>query len=244
MAYKLLVVDDEIAMTELLQEFLEEQGYMVETAGSGEQALEILEKDPAFNLVLSDIMMPGIKGFELLRLVSQKYPRIKRMLITACNVDEYMELIKKYNIGNILTKTSPFNFDEVKTYVHNILTEEIFGLKRYLKPGIDVQSVEIIDPNIITEYSESIIERMNIDPRGNRLKLVIVELLTNAIFYGIKKCDGSNKGAWDYDFKLDPGQVEVQSAKDDEKYAFAVIDHGGTPAQKGYPILAAAADNP
>ena len=74
--YCILVVDDEKDMTRLLQRTLEpELNCRVTMAFSGEMALNILGlADTAFDLVISDIRMPGMDGFDLLEQLKQKYP--------------------------------------------------------------------------------------------------------------------------------------------------------------------------
>jgi len=69
----ILVVDDEQMMLDLLQKILSREGYQVKTARDGAEALEILSQEPA-HLVLTDIIMPNMDGFELLKEVKDKYP--------------------------------------------------------------------------------------------------------------------------------------------------------------------------
>ncbi len=75
----ILVVDDEPALRELCQLILEQQGYRVLVAGSGREALEILARE-AVDLLLSDVVMPELNGFQLAALVRQQYPRVKVQL--------------------------------------------------------------------------------------------------------------------------------------------------------------------
>lgn len=109
---KILLVDDEPDFLEVLGEFLSDEGYSIETSGNAEEALKRLKHD-TFQLLLSDINMPGMKGFELIREVRKLYPEMKSALITAYDVRDYINMAKHYDIGNIITKTTPFNFDEV-----------------------------------------------------------------------------------------------------------------------------------
>jgi CheY-like chemotaxis protein len=66
MAKRILLVDDEVDFLDVVGEFLEDEGYEVTTAGNGLDALATLETE-TFDLLLSDINMPGMKGFELLK---------------------------------------------------------------------------------------------------------------------------------------------------------------------------------
>ena len=77
----LLVVDDEILMLELNKELLVQQGYRVFTADSAEKALSIL-KNESINLMLSDVMMPLINGYQLASIVKSKYPHVKIQLVS------------------------------------------------------------------------------------------------------------------------------------------------------------------
>ena len=67
---KVLVVDDELPICELLDEFLSEQGHEVSTATNGEEALLVFEKE-APQMVLLDIKMPGMDGMEVLRRIKE-----------------------------------------------------------------------------------------------------------------------------------------------------------------------------
>jgi diguanylate cyclase (GGDEF)-like protein len=79
---KILVVDDEATVRSVLIQVLEEDGYTVTGAGSGTRALEILERD-SFDLVITDIKMPGITGLELLEKVKERYPDTQVIIITS-----------------------------------------------------------------------------------------------------------------------------------------------------------------
>jgi len=68
---RLLVVDDEHAIAELLSRHLEEEGYRCSLAFDGEEALEALEK-ASFHLVITDIRMPGRDGLSLLEAAKEK----------------------------------------------------------------------------------------------------------------------------------------------------------------------------
>lgn len=75
MPYRLLVVDDETSIREVTSAMLAEQGYEVMTAEDGQQALELL---PQFrpDLVITDLRMPRLSGFELLEIMRERFPRL------------------------------------------------------------------------------------------------------------------------------------------------------------------------
>lgn len=80
---KVLIVDDEQAILRAYSRVLVGHGYAVTTAGSGELALEMLEKDPV-DVVVSDLTMPGMTGIDFLREVRKKDPDLPVILMTAC----------------------------------------------------------------------------------------------------------------------------------------------------------------
>ncbi|HZA53557.1 MAG TPA: response regulator [Candidatus Udaeobacter sp.] len=81
MAEKILIVEDDYLSLKNLRRFLSEEGYQVDCAGNGYEALELLTKN-SFDLVLSDISMPGIDGYELLSHVRASFPSIPVILMT------------------------------------------------------------------------------------------------------------------------------------------------------------------
>jgi len=67
--HRILIVEDDEDLVGLSTRWLEREGYTVERAGDGEAALELLDNDPLPALVLLDVMLPKIDGFELLRRI-------------------------------------------------------------------------------------------------------------------------------------------------------------------------------
>jgi DNA-binding NtrC family response regulator len=78
----ILVVDDEAMMRNLLEKILVREGYAVKTAGNGVEALELLQHEN-FELIISDMKMPNMDGFDLLKAVKQEYPNINVIIMTA-----------------------------------------------------------------------------------------------------------------------------------------------------------------
>jgi anti-sigma regulatory factor (Ser/Thr protein kinase) len=78
------------------------------------------------------------------------------------------------------------------------------------------------------EDAQRIVSIVDDTGRGKKLELVVVELLTNAMFYGIRKENPENRQDWNFDFELDEeSAIEVAVASDLEKYAISVKDRGG-----------------
>ena len=79
---RILVVEDQIVLARITREIIEAQGYAVELAVSAEKALEFLQNDPKVDLVVTDLKMPGMSGFELAKKVRQNFPDIKVIYLT------------------------------------------------------------------------------------------------------------------------------------------------------------------
>lgn len=84
---RILVADDDSGISRTLQEMLEADGCIVETAENGEQALEALDKSE-FDLLLSDVVMPRMDGHELYQRVRESYPDLPVLMMTAFHYDK------------------------------------------------------------------------------------------------------------------------------------------------------------
>lgn len=85
---KILIVDDEKNMRLTLADLLREEGYAVETAGTGEEAVDRCSKDGGFDAVVLDVRMPGIDGVETFRRIRRHRPGIRVIMMSAYTVDD------------------------------------------------------------------------------------------------------------------------------------------------------------
>ncbi len=115
--HQILVVDDEPAIVRLVKSKLVADGYAVESANSGEMALEFLE-DERPDLIILDVMMPGIDGYETLRRIRGK-TQIPVILLTARSGDA--DLSRGFHAGADDYVTKPFNPDELGLRVAAVL---------------------------------------------------------------------------------------------------------------------------
>ena len=106
----LLLVEDELALREATAERLEEHGYRVVQAESGEAALQNLA-DFAFDVVITDLRLPGIDGTQLIETARERYPDIVGLVVTGYGtVKDAVEAIKR-GASDFITK--PFQFDHL-----------------------------------------------------------------------------------------------------------------------------------
>jgi two-component system response regulator PilR (NtrC family) len=118
MKTRILVVDDERSMREMLTILLEREGYEAVEAGNGTDALRLFEASP-FDLVISDIQMPGLNGIELLERIKKLAPEVPVLMITAFATAE--QAVAAIKLGAFHYFTKPFNNDEIRALVHNAL---------------------------------------------------------------------------------------------------------------------------
>ena len=248
--YSILIAEDDPALRPLLMEVLLSEGYQVTIAQDGEEALERL-RQASFHMLITDIQMPRRDGFSLLQEVDRDFPHMQRIVLTAFNADEYMDLIQNQNVGNVLIKSVPFNTEELVLLVHQLATQDIFGLDRHMLLGTRIRSATIRRSQEIEELSELLSNLYGGSNNSSLLRTVLVELLTNAVFYGARKEKGEDKSQWRKDFVLSIDEaISVQHAEDSEKIGFSIVDKGGhlnkktilywlnrqiTPAQNGLP---------
>lgn len=108
---RIMVVDDEENIREVLLNYLETLGYEVLTASDGADALTKFEVG-AFDLIISDLLMPNIDGLELLRKVREKDRDVVFLMITGYpSIETAVEAIKKGAYDYI---TKPFHMEDVK----------------------------------------------------------------------------------------------------------------------------------
>jgi len=129
---KILVVDDEQSLRDVLSIMLKRAGYAVTSAMDGEEAIELLNKE-IFDLVITDLRMPKIDGMEVLKAVKSASPETVVLIITAfASADSAVEAMKQ---GAYDYLTKPFQVDEVQLIIRNALekrrlTTENMLLKR------------------------------------------------------------------------------------------------------------------
>ncbi|MCK4576714.1 response regulator [candidate division WOR-3 bacterium] len=78
---RVLVVDDEVTVCKSVRRILEREHFEVDEALSGKEALDMLDKNP-YGVVITDMMMPGISGIDLIRMIKEKYPENSVIMIT------------------------------------------------------------------------------------------------------------------------------------------------------------------
>jgi len=118
---KILVVDDELIMRESLAEWLKRDGYYVEKAGSGEEALKLF-KETRFDILLVDIKMDGISGLDVLKLVKESDPDVTVVMITAYgSIPSAIDAMKNGAYDYLL---KPFDPNELGVLMEKIIEHQ------------------------------------------------------------------------------------------------------------------------
>jgi DNA-binding NtrC family response regulator len=143
MRQKILVIDDDSSLRRILEYNLQEDGYDVYVAASGGEGLQAFDEHSP-SLVITDLKMPGIDGFQVLREIKERNPETLVMIITAFGaVDTAVEAMK---LGAYDYITKPFNRDELKLVVRKALqvtslSRENRQLRQELAEKIDFRNI-------------------------------------------------------------------------------------------------------
>jgi len=120
---EILVVDDDRELRDNLREVLSAEGFDVVVAGNGDEALEMV-KTRAFDLVLLDLVMPGLSGLETLLLLRRQQPQLKVVMVTAFSTIENAVEAMRRGADDYLTK--PFKISDLLMTVKRVLEEARF----------------------------------------------------------------------------------------------------------------------
>jgi len=140
---KILIVDDELIMRESLSGWLERDGHAVQTASSGEEALEKLN-ETRFDIILLDIKMEGMSGLEVLSKVKESDPDVAVVMITAYgSIPTAIEAMKNGAYDYML---KPFDPNELGVMIEKIIrhqeqTREVLYLKEQFKERTRFESM-------------------------------------------------------------------------------------------------------
>ena len=119
--YKILFVDDDSAILNIVDKYLTRQGYKVSLAESGDEALQLL-KDKNFDIVFTDFKMPGLDGIELLARIKEYSPEIEVIIVTGHGTLE--SAVKAMKTGSYDYLQKPFKLNLLKIIIDRIVEEK------------------------------------------------------------------------------------------------------------------------
>ncbi|MGH8543762.1 MAG: sigma-54-dependent transcriptional regulator [Gammaproteobacteria bacterium] len=152
--YSVLVVEDHDRLREQLGQFYQQEGYRVTTAVSGEEGIEKLIQEK-FSIVVSDIKMPGIDGFELARHIREKYPETDIILITAFGHIKQAVEAMKLGASDYITK--PFQPEAIRLVSQKLiekrrLLEEVRELRQRVNEGSSLENIVSKSPGMLKVF--------------------------------------------------------------------------------------------
>ncbi len=193
----ILLVDDNPANLKLLVDGLEGQNLKIAVAQSGEQALRRLKLAnlPKPDLILLDIMMPGIDGYETCRRIRLEQDLIDIPIIFLSAATETSDMVHGFAVGAVDYITKPINFAEVMARINTHL--ELSGLRKELDIRISERTQELVDANVLLRHE--IEERKRVEEQVRYIathdsltdmpnRILLVERL-NQLITRAKRCD-------------------------------------------------------
>ncbi|HHD83295.1 MAG TPA: response regulator transcription factor [Campylobacteraceae bacterium] len=124
---KVLLLEDDMILSELVEEFLEEEGYQVSKAYDGEEALQLIEKEH-FDLMLLDVGVPCLDGFAFLEYLRDM--EIQTPVIFITSLSSARDVEKAFSLGCDDYLKKPFELKELKVRIEHV--KRIYGLNRTL----------------------------------------------------------------------------------------------------------------
>jgi putative two-component system response regulator len=163
----LLVVDDEEAIRNALRKFLAQQGYEVATAATGEEALEILQRQRITGILL-DVNMPGISGVELVPQIMELEPTVAILMLTAVNDATSAALCMQRGAFDYLIK--PIDLGHLGRAIHHALQR-----RHTLLEGQQIN--QWLKDEVAARVAERRVEQAN----QERISVATLEALVNAL---------------------------------------------------------------
>ena len=164
MPFKIIVVDDDLGTRLSISDYLELSGYKVMTANDGQEGLIMVDKHHP-DLIVTDIIMPRMNGYELVRQVRQKaqFRLLPVILLTART--QTQERILGYQSGCDLYLPKPFELEELAAAIGNLLersriiqSEYQLSLQKKLKKADSKSKTDFSDRESLTTREQEVLE--------------------------------------------------------------------------------------
>lgn len=194
---KIIVADDEIRFRRVIGDFLKKQGYEVLLAENGQEALSLFYENPDVNLLILDVMMPQINGYDLCSIIREE-SKVPILILTAKSEEE--DEIKSFEVGANEYISKPFSLTVLLARVKNILNN--------------------IHPDNITTEDSIVFQELKIDKQSHivTVKGNVIDLTQKEFEILIYLLDNKGKvisreqilnKIWDYDYIGDERTVDT-----------------------------------
>lgn len=157
--FKILIVDDEPINRQVLNNQLRLQGYQLEEAASGAEALDMLNTRGPYDLILLDIMMPRMSGYEVCSTIRKKYTmhELPIIFLTAKNI--ISDLVDGFDVGANDFLTKPIAKGELLSRVKTHL--QLLDTSRNLEEKVRIRTSEVDEANRVLETLDGIVATIN-----------------------------------------------------------------------------------
>ncbi|MGB2698046.1 MAG: response regulator [Candidatus Zixiibacteriota bacterium] len=118
---KILIVDDEEIMRSFLLDVFMDEGYDLDSAANGEEALEKISRNQ-YQLIITDIRMPGVDGTEVLKKAKELNPKTEVIIITGYASPQIKQECQKLGAAYYIAK--PFQINQIRALVNKLVREE------------------------------------------------------------------------------------------------------------------------
>ena len=146
---RILIVDDEPVNRRVLENHLRLAGYSVVEASNGQEALDLLEKDPPYDLVLLDIMMPGMSGFEVCEKIRVNYLTSELPIVMLTAKNRVSDLVTGFSAGANDYLTKPFSKNELLSRIKTHLN--LTGIHKAASKFVPTEFIRSIGRQEITD---------------------------------------------------------------------------------------------
>ncbi len=201
--FKILVAEDDRELRNLYEKVLEQSGYVVKGVSNGQEALEQIDKE-RFDLVISDIMMPVMDGYELVRELKKTNSELPVLIITA--KDQFDDMRRGFMLGGDDYMVKPININEMVLRVGALLRRANSIHERRLTIGSTVMEYD----SLSVKSGDKII----VLPQKEFMLLYKMASYSGRIFTRQQMMDD----VWGYDTESDTHTVDVHIGRLREKF--------------------------
>jgi len=218
--HHILLVDDEELIVELLENYFRSLGYDVTAVENAEKALEYIQNNFGYDLLITDINLPGKSGIDLLKITREIRPELPVILVTGHKTMDFAISAIKNGATDFITK--PFQLNNVRKVVEKVIRyklktekkERIFEYARFIKMDFEFPTREL-DAGVLADYLARLLLKTRFcnENEVNQFYLVFLETIVNAIEHGNLELASTIKGD-DFDRFLKFEQLREERLQD------------------------------
>ncbi|GBF37992.1 response regulator transcription factor [Leptospira johnsonii] len=206
--HRILVVEDIHSIREAVKDILV-RDYEVFDAENYDEAVKILSNEH-IDLVITDIRMPGKSGLDLIKTIQKEYPSVQYSLMTAYNINDYINFAYQHDIWNIIPKYSFLDINLITVMVKKLIYKDIFGVEKYFSPDFKILESDREEEFLVPPENGIVFRKISSDKdrnyicnrvgkflieKGapNAVQQILEELTSNAMIRAPRDSKGNSK---------------------------------------------------